>query len=67
MELASLAVHIMDGLAAGTGIADARNIVAAVKALDAADHSQVAAVWAYQGKQLGWVPHVAHALQRCRR
>jgi hypothetical protein len=67
VELATLAIHIMDGLAAGTAPADARHIVAAVKALDAADHSQVAAVWAYQGKQLGWVPHVARALQRCRR
>jgi hypothetical protein len=59
VELATLAMHIMDGLAADTGQADARHIVAAVKALDAADHSQVVALWAYQGKQIVWVPHVA--------
>ncbi len=67
MELATLAMHIMDGLAAGTALADARHIVAAVKALDAADHSQVAIMWPYQGKQLVWVPHVAPAFQRHRR
>ena len=44
VELATLAMHIMDGLAAGTAPAGSRHIVAAVKALDAADHTQVAAV-----------------------
>ena len=47
-ELATLAMHIMDGLAAGTGVADVRHIVTAVQALDAEDYSQVAAVYSQQ-------------------
>jgi hypothetical protein len=40
-ELATLAMRIMDGLTPGADVADARHIVNAVKALDAADYSQV--------------------------
>ena len=44
VELATLAMHIMDALAAGNSLADARHVIAAVKALDAADYTQVALV-----------------------